>query len=46
MAGFWGLGGWVLGFRWVFFVLGGWTFGEFGFLVVAFCLLGGWLLGG
>ena len=20
MAGFWGLGGWVLGFRWVFFV--------------------------
>ena len=34
------------GFRWVFFVLGGWTFGEFGFLVVGFCLLGGWVLGG
>ena len=30
----------------VFCVLGGWTFGGFGLLVVGFCLLGGLVLVG
>ena len=44
--GFWvgfrwlGLGGWFL------FFFGGWVCGGCGSLVVGFCLLGGWFLGG
>ena len=47
----WCFGFWV-GFRWLglsgwfLFFSGGWVFGGCGPLVVGFCLLGGWFLGG